>query len=222
MTICIRPHGSRTPLNTVKFSGESTTNWLLHGVTIRDPEDNNSIGGGCSAITWNYCVIENCLVYSLRIRRATNVTVQQCVIRNARNELFNLGGGDSTGIQVRPLGPHVGGIKILDNEIFNCGDCIQLTPNDTHESTVEALIEGNDLYFDGAYYIGATNEMWQENALDIKVGSLATRPRGSATIGCGVPDGTPRAEPSVNSSLSRSTPGTLTSRAISSGTLPTV
>ena len=68
--------------------------------------------------------------------------------------------------------PEVVGIRILDNEIYNVGDGIQITPNDDHPlSPIEVLIEGNDMYLEPSRYDGDTNTTLDENAIDVKAGS---------------------------------------------------
>jgi hypothetical protein len=127
---------------------------------------------GASNITVDLCLIEYAEIYSLRIRHASHCTIQRCVIREAINNSNNHGPGDSSGIQVGNIDADVLGVKILDNEIYNVGDCIQLTDSrDSPTRPVEVVIDGNDLYLEPSRYIDDTNTTWDENAIDLKAGS---------------------------------------------------
>jgi len=165
-----------------RFTGKTTTNWMVHGITTRGETSNWLMDGGCSGITFDYCLIEDKKrsenAYMMRIRHATNCTVQRCVIRN-----FILPDptpdkptpGDSTGIAIGNSPQDVTGIRILDCEVYNVGDCIQLTDGPTPWKPVEVVIEGCDLYMTTDYHIfnGTTDTQttWLENGIDIKAGS---------------------------------------------------
>jgi hypothetical protein len=154
------------------FEGPDTRNWLVQGLTLTSPTTNPHISGGARNVTVDGCLIEYGRIYSLRIRHASHCTIQRCVIREAINQAGNEGKGDSSGIQIGSINADVLAIKILDNEIYNVGDGIQLTPykyNPTRK--VEVVIEGNDIYLEESRYIEGTEMTWDENAIDIKAGS---------------------------------------------------
>ena len=93
--------------------------------------------------------------YGFRIQ-GSDCTIQRCVIREsfATNKVQEI--VDSVGIQVKEvLDTAILGIKILDNEIYNCGDDIGLTSlKKPGGGPVEVVIEGNDLYLEESRYIG--------------------------------------------------------------------
>jgi len=165
------------------FTGVTTTNWMVHGITTRGGASNWLMDGGCSGITFDYCLIEDkaktVTAYMIRIREATDCTIQRCVIRNFILNPKKLS-SDSFGVAIGNIPQDVIGIRILDCEIYNVGDCIQIT--DAKKTTpwkpVEVVIEGCDLYMTEAYHIfdGSTDTQttWLENGVDIKAGSSST------------------------------------------------
>ena len=155
-------------VDSLQFAKDGTRNWFVQGLTISAPSANPGTNEGPSNITVDYCLIEDFGRYGFRIRNTTNCTVQRCVIRESRSGTL-----DSSGIQVKGQRewPEVVEIRILDNEIYNVGDGIQITPNLDHPSSpIEVLIEGNDLYLEPSRYIG-DNTTLDENAIDVKAGS---------------------------------------------------
>ncbi len=162
----------------IQPSGTATTYWAFQGLTWRHPSVVTMVYGGAHDIVFDRCLAELCVIYSLRIRETTACTVQNCVLRNMGNTTGTppTGVGDSTGIQVGSIDASVTGVRILDNQIYNCGDCIQSTDGPSMWKPVEMFIEGNDLYHDSTYYIGTTNTEWLENGIDMKAGS--DNPRG--------------------------------------------
>ena len=167
-----RGQGAR--IETFRFEGLATSNWLMQGLTMTGPGDNSVVGRGASRITIDRCLIEYARGIGLRIRSATDSTIQQCVIRHSVNGLDSVRRGDTSGIQIEVLDTDVRGIQILDNEIYNVGDGIQVTDNKHSPwATVEVLIEGNDIYLESSRYIGDSNMTWDENAVDLKAGSEA-------------------------------------------------
>jgi hypothetical protein len=165
-----RGQGAR--IDSFRFEGEDTKNWLIQGLTVTGPSRNPAVRGGASNITIDRCLIEYARMHGLRIRSATHSTIQQCVIRHSVNGLDSVRRGDTSGIQVDVINTEVVGICILDNEIYNVGDGIQLTDNpETPWAPVEVVIEGNDIYLEPSRHIGDSNMTWDENAIDIKAGS---------------------------------------------------
>lgn len=168
-------------VDSLRFEGSNTKNWFVQGLTVIRPIQNNVILGGAGNIRVDFCLIDHPGQYGFRIR-GSDCTIQRCVIREAfamnQQEVV-----DSVGIQVKQLpDTEVVRVKILDNEIYNCGDDVQITGVPEPGSAVEVLIEGNDLYLEKSRYIKEgdldTNTTWYENAIDIKVGS----PRPESTI----------------------------------------
>jgi hypothetical protein len=164
------PRGSWARIESVQFALPETHDWLVQGLTMSSPSAYPSISQGASRITIDYCLIEYAQTYSLRIRQATDCTVQRCVIRKTIRQNLPQ---DTVGIQVGNINADVTGIRILDNEIYDVGDGIQLTDGPSPERPVEVVIEGNDIYLDSSRYIAATDTTWDENAIDLKAGSDA-------------------------------------------------
>jgi hypothetical protein len=165
-----RGQGAR--IDSFRFEGEQTKNWLIQGLTVTGPSRNPVVSRGASHITIDRCLIEYARRYGLRIRSATHSTIQRCVIRHSVNGLDSVRRGDTSGIQIEVINTDVVGIRILDNEIYNVGDGIQLTDNPQSPlAPVEVVIEGNDIYLEPSRYIGDSNMTWDENAIDIKAGS---------------------------------------------------
>jgi hypothetical protein len=160
-------------VSSLLFAGPMTTSWLVRGLTISRPTDEDAypvvIAGKASRITVDHCLVEFGLVYHVRIRDSEDCTVQRCVIREAMNGPCNH--ADSVGIQVKPAAKHALGVRLLDNEIYNVGDGIQLTPAADRWLPVEVTIEGNDIYLEPSRYVGVKGTTWDENAIDIKTGS---------------------------------------------------
>jgi hypothetical protein len=140
-----------------------------------------SVGGvdghlvqSASHITVDRCLIERVGSHGFRIRDSAHCSVQQCVIRDSLLVFTPTGNAaDNAGIQIKPHKAQVLDVKLLDNEIYNVGDGIQLTPRDrpAQLAAVEATIEGNDIYLEPSRYIGLSNTTWDENAIDLKAGS---------------------------------------------------
>ena len=159
-------------VDSIRFTGSTTKNWFVQGLTISDPGTDCAIQGGASRVTVDGCLIERAGRYGVRIRDAQGCTIQRCVIRDSI--LFFTASGtvaDAVGVQVKPRDAHVLDIKLLDNEIYNVGDGIQLTAAPDPELAVEALIEGNDIYLEPSRYLDPGDTTWDENAIDLKVGS---------------------------------------------------
>jgi len=160
-------------VDSFQFDGQGTSNWVVQGLTVSRPERNSVIRGRASNITVDACLFEHAVQYNVRIRNASHCTIQRCVIRDTI-QMFDKNGlpRDSSGIQIGRVDEEILGIKVLDNEIYNVGDCIQTTDGRLEPiRRVEVLIEGNDLYLDSSRYIGETNTTWDENAIDLKAGS---------------------------------------------------
>ncbi len=95
------------------------------------------------------------------------ICVQNSVLRNGRSY-----GGDFTGIQTKQLEQiTTRAIHILNNEMYNLGDCIQFTQSAQSDLVPleDCVVENNDLY-NQSHYFGLT-----ENAIDIKCGSATSR-----------------------------------------------
>lgn len=161
-------------VDAVQFTGPGTTNWLVQGLTITDPSVNCVIQQGASHITVDRCLIERVGSHGFRIRDSAHCSVQQCVIRDSLLVFTPAGNAaDNAGIQIKPHAARVLDVKLLDNEIYNVGDGIQLTPRDrpAQSAAVEATIEGNDIYLEPSRFIGFSHLTWDENAIDLKAGS---------------------------------------------------
>lgn len=161
-------------VNACLFAKSLTANWYVYGLTFRATDEDTYVQEGASNITFDYCLWENngTRGYNIRLRACTDVTVQRSVIRNTLQTLDV----DSTGVYVNGIEGHTTRYKILDSEIYNVGDCIQISNAATGAPPtwqVDGLIEGNDLYVDPSLYDGTTNTTNLENAIDIKTGSTA-------------------------------------------------
>jgi hypothetical protein len=157
-------------VESLRLEGEHTQNWVVHGLTVFRPEYECTIQNGAGNITIDFCLIEHPRMRGVRVRNVSHCTIQRCVIRNSVNTSDT---GDTTGIQVRQhTAPEMVDINIIDNEIYNVGDGIQLTAHGVEPlRPVEVLIEGNDIYLEPSRYLGDSNTTWDENGIDIKVGS---------------------------------------------------
>ena len=168
-----RVGGNEALCDDFQFGNPTTTYWTVHGITTRGGAGNWLVYQGATNITFDYSLIEDKRKtensYCIRIREATDWTIQRMVIRN-----FILDTplpSDSLGISVGNIDRSVLGGMILDCEIYNVGDAIQIEDGPSYWKPVEMLIEGNDLYMDSTYHIGETNECWLENGIDLKAGS---------------------------------------------------
>jgi hypothetical protein len=162
-------------VDSFRFSRSGTRHWLVQGLTVTDPTRACVIDQGAAGITVDGCLIEGGRSYSIRIRRASDCTVQRCVIRDSKPIPDAEGGfNDSVGVYVGNVTADVLRIQILDNEIYNVGDGIQLNDHDEAPlADVEVRIDGNDLYLEPSRYLGDTQTTWDENAIDVKAGADA-------------------------------------------------
>ena len=155
-------------IDAIDASG-TTSNWVFHGLSIRNPSATTMLRGG-SQLTFDSMLIEGARIYGMRIRGADHVCVQNSVIRNAPLARKQ----DSVGIQIKPdFGPVVG-TRIVDNEIYNYGDSVQITQAaDPWTPVDDTLIENNDLYL-AADRTKPDGTGCAENGIDIKAGSDST------------------------------------------------
>lgn len=167
-----RKGGREAIIDSLDFTGTSSY-WLIAGMTFRDP----SLAIFCRYQTNQICfdriLFEDAdLQNAIRILDGANITVQRSVIRNA----FLSPGVDTTAIQVKPTPLfNQSGIRILDNEIYNWGDCVQITAANTDEYDTEILdviIDGNDFYLTPDQET-ADGRSGRENGIDVKAGGDA-------------------------------------------------
>jgi hypothetical protein len=142
--------------------------WQFIGLTARLPNASWIVSKLCTGITFSRCHIDG-LDNNYGVRLFGNsCTVQQSVIRNAVDPM------NAIGVQFKPLDSvNITGGQVLDCEIYNVADCVifQDDADNPDDTTVEALIDGNDFYTDlqSVDSLGNLNGYGLcENAIDIK------------------------------------------------------
>lgn len=202
-----QPVERRVRIRSFKVASNAAKDWLLQGLSSDGDRLPQDPGGGTESqvqegprnIVIDYCLFERHGRYSLRIREATDVSVQRCVIRNSIPLIVNDKVPDTTGVYVGGVRRHVRGIDILDNEIYNIGDGIQISDSNTEimDWHYSVCIEGNDIYLDPSRYIEDMPLRVGENAIDVKQGSpepASTVIRGNRLWGYRVQPGSARGE----------------------------
>lgn len=159
------------------FETANTKFWAVQGLTVDaedDVTDTSNGGQQPEDITFDQVLIQNCHVYSVRLQNSVRFTFQRCMIRNTQVQLDT----DSLGIQCKPVSSSgVEEFLFVDSQIYNCGDCIQLTDGGADGTAanrwpVTGTIIGCDLYNDR--YDPITNTSNDENGIDIKAGCDVT------------------------------------------------
>ncbi len=160
--------GAEAIVDGMKFNGSNQANWLVVGLTNRNPGFDTDVIGGGGGIVFHECLFESPAAarhYGIRLRSGDNNGVQRCVVRGYINVAGDLG------INIVPDNGAMHGTTIIDNEVYDCGDSFQVSQNAVDE-TIETsgLVEGNDFYFTATYQnADGTGDM--ENAMDFKAGS---------------------------------------------------
>ncbi len=154
----------------ITIQGAATTHWMLSGLTVAGKANESNVASGASGITidrlWDYGSLNQ---YGFRVRLATDVTFQRCLIVDPA---VALGAGvEAIGIAVGNIVGDVTGIRILDTEIRNYSDSIQTNDSATTPwDMVEVLIDGCDLYITPVLYRAGGLSV-AENGIDLKAGS---------------------------------------------------
>jgi hypothetical protein len=156
--------------------------WAVHGLTIRGPHLAASIvWKGAEHITFDSLLIEDVdRVNTIRLI-GNHCTVQNCVIRRAWAPDHD---AVAVLIAVDEV-PNVGN-RVLDNEIYDCGDGVGITWDDKganpYQECVDLVVEGNDIYLTEDRHIHRPEPAFPpnpdpprvhataENAIDIKAG----------------------------------------------------
>lgn len=160
--------GAEAIIDGLKFNGSNQGHWLVVGMTNRAPAFDTDVIGGPGGICFDRCLFESPGVarhYGIRLRSGNDNVVQRCVVRGYINAAGDLG------INVVPDNGAMSRTKIIDNEVYDCGDSFQVSQNALDETVAtDGLVEGNDFYFTAAYRnADGTGDM--ENAMDFKAGN---------------------------------------------------
>lgn len=155
----------------LKFNGSTHGHWLMTGLTNRNPTVDTDIIAGPGGICFDRCLFEEPAAarhYGIRLRSGDDNVVQRCVVRGYINAAGDLG------INIVPDNGAMARARILDNEVYDCGDSFQVSQNAVDGTiATDGLVEGNDFYFTSAYQNpDGTGDM--ENAMDFKAGNDAT------------------------------------------------
>ncbi|GAA3342688.1 hypothetical protein GCM10020358_38580 [Amorphoplanes nipponensis] len=148
------------------------SHWAVHGLTIRGPDLAGSVvRRGAEHITFDSLLIEDVdRVNTIRLV-GNHCTVQQCVIRRAWSPTHDV---IAVLIAVDEE-PNVGN-RVLDNEIYDCGDGVGVTWDDhgpdPYQECLDLVVEGNDIYLTEARHIQRATRIYAtaENGIDIKAG----------------------------------------------------
>jgi hypothetical protein len=155
--------------------------WAVHGLTLRGPGTPTCIvRPGAEHIVFDSLLAEDVdKVHTIRLS-GNHCTVQNCVIRRAWAPDH-----DASGVSVAVAGVHNAGNRILDNEIYDCGDGVAVSwdDSDSHHYSLECrdlVVEGNDIYLTELRHVeqpgpdGPRVYATAENGMDIKTGPRTT------------------------------------------------
>lgn len=124
---------------------QGAVHWVVQGLTLRGRDSTACyVRPGAQQIVFDSMMIEDFGAYGVRLLGNYSI-VQNCVIRRMAPNV------DGCAVEIRVRDTSNVGNRVLDNEIYDCNDCIDIIWNsrdgaDNYVECRDLVVEGNDLY----------------------------------------------------------------------------